>query len=105
MLLTGSLEIKLLTCILEDRPQQHMEVAQVTGKETAQCWYISKYPKVSDYKRFIFKTSEIQNSAFGLIWKMSTPSLSPLQTALGFIFTDIHLNIAWIRLGLGERLL
>ena len=81
LLLIGSLEKKLLTFILEDRPRQYMEVSQVTGKETTQCWYISKYvlfPKVSDYKRFIFKTSEIQNSAFGFIREMSTHSLSPL---------------------------
>lgn len=34
-----------------DSPQQNMEVSQVTGKETTQCWYKSKYilfPKASD---------------------------------------------------------
>lgn len=36
---------------LGDSPQQNMEVSQVTGKETTQCWYKSKYvlfPKASD---------------------------------------------------------
>jgi len=54
--------------MLEDRPQQYMEASQVPDKETAQRWHVTKYvlfPKVRDYKRFMFRTSNIHNSDKG----------------------------------------
>lgn len=47
----------------KDRSHNDMEVSQVTGKETTQCWCISKcilFPTVRDYKRFTCEISEIQ---------------------------------------------
>jgi len=88
--------------LTKDRSHNDMEVSQVTGKETTQCWCISKcilFPTVRDYKRF---TCEISDSIQGWHGKSQLLPSSPMDVVLRVIFTDVHLNIVQIRLKLGR---